>query len=195
MNNRIKIILIVFITLLVATITPLADQVITLKIDGTESATEISPVIIDNRVMVPLRYISESLGATVTWDNLTKTVSVASSTKRFTNQLQEKGMYLKEAEEVLKMVESNEAVIVDVRSQELRNISYIHGSIHIPITELIERITELPGEKIIAVYCTRNISAAYAVAVLNMSDIESYILLDGMEAWEAAGGENVICRR
>lgn len=40
-----------------------------MKIDGVRIASDVSPEIINNRTMVPLRVISENLGATVEWEN------------------------------------------------------------------------------------------------------------------------------
>ena len=53
----------------------LADNGITVKIDGQAIAFDVSPQIINNRTMVPMRKIFETLGATVEWDQNTKTVT------------------------------------------------------------------------------------------------------------------------
>lgn len=53
----------------------LADNGITVKIDGQAVAFDVSPQIINNRTMVPMRKIFETLGATVEWDQNTKTVT------------------------------------------------------------------------------------------------------------------------
>ena len=52
-----------------------ADNGITVKIDGQAVAFDVSPQIINNRTMVPMRKIFETLGATVEWDQNTKTVT------------------------------------------------------------------------------------------------------------------------
>ena len=62
------------------------DKVIVLQADnllasvgGNEVTLDVPPQIISGRTMVPVRFISEALGAEVGWDNDTKTVSITSS--------------------------------------------------------------------------------------------------------------------
>lgn len=57
------------------TVTAMAEENISLKIDGTEVEFDVMPQIIEGRTMVPVRAIFESVGAEVTWDNETKTVT------------------------------------------------------------------------------------------------------------------------
>jgi len=46
-------------------------------LDGTfDNAFDVAPVIIENRTMVPLRLIAEGLGAQVSWDGDTRTVTM-----------------------------------------------------------------------------------------------------------------------
>ena len=55
------------------------DSVTAQLMDGVDSSDiilETEPVIVKDRVFVPLRFISESLGANVNWDETSKTVSV-----------------------------------------------------------------------------------------------------------------------
>lgn len=48
----------------------------TIWINGKPIEIDISPIMINDRVLVPVRFISESLGATVEWNDLTKTVII-----------------------------------------------------------------------------------------------------------------------
>ena len=50
--------------------------VISLKLDGIYIKSDVSSYIENNRTMVPIRVISESLGANVDWNEETKTVTV-----------------------------------------------------------------------------------------------------------------------
>ena len=59
---------------------------VTLNIDGKEIKMTIgktlekygvAPVIIDGRTFVPVRFVADELGATVAWDDATKTVTIA----------------------------------------------------------------------------------------------------------------------
>ena len=61
--------------LLISAVPAMADTGITVTIDGRQIAFDVPPQIINNRTMVPLRTIFESLGATVDWNNETKTVT------------------------------------------------------------------------------------------------------------------------
>ncbi len=48
---------------------------VTVKVDGSYVDFDVPPTIIDGRTLVPVRAIFEALGATVEWDDTTKTVS------------------------------------------------------------------------------------------------------------------------
>jgi len=50
--------------------------VIRIFVDGLEIATDAPPVIVQNRTFVPVRFVSEALGATVDWDEGTRTVII-----------------------------------------------------------------------------------------------------------------------
>ena len=70
-----SMILMVLMCFLVSSNICLADNGIAVKIDGKAVAFDVSPQIINNRTMVPMRKIFETLGATVEWDQNTKTVT------------------------------------------------------------------------------------------------------------------------
>ena len=70
-----SMLLMVLICFLASSNICLADNGITVKIDGQAIAFDVSPQIINNRTMVPMRKIFETLGATVEWDQNTKTVT------------------------------------------------------------------------------------------------------------------------
>ncbi len=54
----------------------------TTKINGLEKVNDTAPVIINNRTMVPLRFIAENLDAKVEWEAETRTVTVNQDGKR-----------------------------------------------------------------------------------------------------------------
>lgn len=72
-----KKIIALFISLIGFTISPIAqaESEITVKIDDTVAAFSVTPQIINDRVMVPMREIFEYLGAEVEWNNDTRTAS------------------------------------------------------------------------------------------------------------------------
>jgi rhodanese-related sulfurtransferase len=59
-----------------------------------------------------------------------------------------------EAQELKKLVDKGEAVIVDVRSKAAYDMGHIEGSISIPLAELEARLSQLPKDKLVAAYCT-----------------------------------------
>ena len=59
-----------------------------------------------------------------------------------------------EAEEVKRLVEKGEAVIVDVRGKDAYDLEHAEGALHIPVAEIESRLAELPKDKLIAAYCT-----------------------------------------
>lgn len=52
-----------------------ADNVVTVKLDGQPVVFDVSPQIINDRTMIPMRKIFELFGATINWDQNTKTVT------------------------------------------------------------------------------------------------------------------------
>jgi 3-mercaptopyruvate sulfurtransferase SseA len=58
------------------------------------------------------------------------------------------------AEELYKMYEKNEVLIVDTRNDAAFKQGHIKGAILIPSNEVGTRLGELPKDKFIATYCT-----------------------------------------
>ena len=58
------------------------------------------------------------------------------------------------AEELYKMYEQNQVLIVDTRNEAAYKQSHIKGAILIPSNEVATRLGELPKNKFIATYCT-----------------------------------------
>ncbi len=59
-----------------------ADSDIKLFVNGKELFTDVAPVAVEGRTMVPVRSIFEKLGADVTWINSSKQIIIKSSSKR-----------------------------------------------------------------------------------------------------------------
>ena len=62
-----------FVAITIAT--PASAATIQLKVDGVNVISDVNPEIKNDRTMVPLRVISENLGATVHWTNSEITLS------------------------------------------------------------------------------------------------------------------------
>ena len=69
---------------LIACATTASAKEIMVELDGNKIEFDVNPEIIDGRTMVPLRKIFEELGATVKWNDETKTVSARKSSKTVT---------------------------------------------------------------------------------------------------------------
>ncbi|MDD2498925.1 MAG: stalk domain-containing protein [Desulfitobacteriaceae bacterium] len=63
------------------------DQQIKVSIDGVRQSYPQPPVIINGRVMVPMRAIFEALGATIGWDGSTQTVTAIKGETRISMQI------------------------------------------------------------------------------------------------------------
>jgi len=77
-NRKIIMIIATAAVLSLASLT-FADPVIKLVLNGQELKTDVAPMPADNRVMVPMRVISEALGANIDWDAKTNSVIIDSS--------------------------------------------------------------------------------------------------------------------
>lgn len=47
-------------------------------VNGKSKTTDVVPIVLDGRTLVPLRLVSEQLGLTVKWEQNTKTVTIQS---------------------------------------------------------------------------------------------------------------------
>ena len=183
------------LALLIAGTLVFAGYQIIITIDGQQIESDVPPQLVQDRTLVPIRVITEHFGADVGWVQETMTVEITSSYGKFMEGYGAKGMYIRQARDVLLLVSAGRMVILDVRADAQRDVSYITDSLHIPMPQLLDRLDELPDDQAIAVYCVKNINAAYAVTLLNMLGYEAFLLEDGMNAWRGAGGQVTLCRR
>lgn len=80
-------------------------------------------------------------------------------------------------------------VVLDVRPEEEFRAGHIPGAVSIPVAELAERITELPEDADIVVYCRGEycVYAHDAVRLLTTRGRRAIRLDDGMVEWRLAG--------
>lgn len=77
LRGRLVLIALLLASLLIQPYSPVqAAPAIKLVIDGKAIASDMAPTIINGRTMVPIRVVSEKLGATVTWNEQNKTVNI-----------------------------------------------------------------------------------------------------------------------
>ncbi|NCC81999.1 MAG: hypothetical protein EOM04_07000 [Clostridia bacterium] len=122
---------------------------------GSESYTlDAPPLIIDSRTMVPLRFISESLGSEVYWNGFTRSVEIFSdSFEKLSPDNLSIGMALAQAENILGTPKN---ILIGPANTELRSyhnnysdyylVSYKDNQIHYIFTS--QKGSEFDGEKI-----------------------------------------------
>ena len=77
-------------------------------------------------------------------------------------------------------------LVLDVRNCSEREEGFVHGSLHIPLAELVHRLDEIPQQAALVVYCAGGHRSSIAASVLRhhgragVSD-----LLGGYGAWSA----------
>ena len=87
-------------------------------------------------------------------------------------------------------------VVLDVRPAEEYQAGHIPGAVSIPIDELATRISELPADAEIVVYCRGHYCAFahQAVTALKTADRRAIRLHDGMLEWRLAGNPVTVAR-
>jgi rhodanese-related sulfurtransferase/DNA-binding transcriptional ArsR family regulator len=88
-----------------------------------------------------------------------------------------------------RLADGEELVVLDVRPAEEHAAGHLPGAASIPLSELRERLAELPGDREIVAYC-RGPFCAFAheaTAVLADAGLRARRLEDGLPEWAAAG--------
>jgi len=84
--------------------------------------------------------------------------------------------------------DKNKYFLLDVRTQEEYNEGFIENSVLIPLTELESRLSEIPADKPIVVYCRSGNRSSQAAQILiknNFSPV--YNVLGGITEWVKRG--------
>lgn len=74
-------------------------------------------------------------------------------------------------------------VLLDVRTKEERDTAKIEPSLFIPMTELLKRLSELPKDKTIVVYCHVGGRSGFAANILRTKGYNALNLAGGINAW------------
>lgn len=86
----------VLVAIMLFATTVLAEAPVKLIVDGKELQPDVPPQIIEERTMVPLRWVAEALGADVEWDESTRTIFINKKSDAYENPLR----YPKLSEEI-----------------------------------------------------------------------------------------------
>lgn len=87
---------------------------------------------------------------------------------------------------------SQELLVLDVRSEREYDRGHVPGAIHIPHTDLNQRFKELEGwqQKPVVIYCETGGRARNAATLLQAHGFEQVFHLDGdMREWRKSGRE------
>lgn len=83
-----------------------------------------------------------------------------------------------------------EPYLLDVRSPEEFAAGHLEGAVLIPVTQLAERLGELPEDKNVPmiVYCAAGVRGNWALALLKLAGYENVRNMSGgFNAWKEAG--------
>lgn len=79
-------------------------------------------------------------------------------------------------------------LVLDVRTEKEREAGKIHGSLHIPVNHLRERVDEVPANRPVVVHCAGGYRSAIACSVLEQAGRKNMLdLVGGYGAWSATG--------
>jgi rhodanese-related sulfurtransferase len=79
------------------------------------------------------------------------------------------------------------AYLLDVRELEEWAAGHVPGAVHIPLSELGARYTELEQDRPLFVICRSGNRSAYAAHALAGAGWDASNVADGMVGWQAAG--------
>lgn len=80
-----------------------------------------------------------------------------------------------------------DAVVLDVREDDEWQAGHAVGAVHIPMTELAERLDDVPEGDPLYVICRSGGRSARVAAYLNANGWDAVNVVGGMGAWQAAG--------
>jgi glyoxylase-like metal-dependent hydrolase (beta-lactamase superfamily II)/rhodanese-related sulfurtransferase len=87
-----------------------------------------------------------------------------------------------------RLLEPSPPLLLDVRSIQERRRQRIAGSVHVPLSQLVEEMSSLPRDRAILVYCEGGYRSSIAASLLTRSGFSAVSeMAGGLVAWETAG--------
>lgn len=77
--------------------------------------------------------------------------------------------------------------LLDVREEDEWRAGHAADAVHVPLSELMGRVDEIPADRNVYVICRSGNRSAYAASFLNQTGRTSMNVAGGMHAWEYAG--------
>ena len=85
------------------------------------------------------------------------------------------------------LANQNPPLVIDIRSPREWSTGHLTTSINLPLSQLQQRIDEVPRDRRIAIHCAGGYRSSIAASILNQHGITNLIeLAGGITAWEAA---------
>jgi rhodanese-related sulfurtransferase len=92
------------------------------------------------------------------------------------------------AEQAIRLV-ADGALVVDVRRAFEWNRAHIPGAVHLPLDVLLDRCSELPGDRLLITFCTGGLRSAGAANLLVENGFTAVNMSLGLIDWRAAVGD------
>lgn len=90
--------------------------------------------------------------------------------------------------DVAPRVAQGEIILIDVRNPHEWEAGHVEGAQNIPLGELQTRLTELPQDQPVAVYCQTGVRSAVAASILRANGFDTIDVDGGYTAWEVNKG-------
>ena len=107
-----------------------------------------------------------------------------------------KGDHKIDIEKALALKEENKAIIVDLRTKEEVDHVCFGFALNIPMSDVPERIAELPRDKMIVLFCSSCVRASIVYSYLRLNDyVNVRILVSGLNEIAAVLKPGYILKR
>jgi len=92
-------------------------------------------------------------------------------------------------EDLFRRTQGDEVIVIDVRPVEEYRAGHIAGALSIPVSELKERLNEIPAGREVVAYCRGPycVMSAEAMIILRESGFRALRFKEGLPEWKEAG--------